>query len=213
MSFFFSRSSQSCGISFEGAGQLSDPWSSSGAAPPMRNVGFAWHARRHVERWVGGVLRPRVPMSRFPVFAAVFALTILSSSSASAQAPTAGSLPPPRFRADSAAVVGSLFGLRFVVRDLTTTGSRLRITSMADQVEHPLAGPGRLGVAPPQPSNSAAAGEAVTAFWIARRRHAPGVALMLVGVAGVITGLLIDESTITVAGAGAGLIGLYLYLR
>jgi hypothetical protein len=36
---------------------------------------------------------------------------------------------------------------------------------------------------------------------------------MLVGAAGVITGLLIDESIITVAGAGVGLVGLYLYLR
>ena len=47
----------------------------------------------------------------------------------------------------------------------------------------------------------------------ALRHRGPGVALMIVGAAGVITGLLIDESIITVAGAGAGLVGLYLYLR
>ena len=45
------------------------------------------------------------------------------------------------------------------------------------------------------------------------RRRAPGVTLMLVGAAGVITGLLIDESIVTVPSAAIGLFGLYLYLR
>jgi hypothetical protein len=36
---------------------------------------------------------------------------------------------------------------------------------------------------------------------------------MIVGAAGVITGLLLDESVVTIAGAGAGLVGLYLYVR
>jgi hypothetical protein len=36
---------------------------------------------------------------------------------------------------------------------------------------------------------------------------------MIVGAAAVVTGLLIDESLITILGAGTGLVGLYLYLR
>jgi hypothetical protein len=47
----------------------------------------------------------------------------------------------------------------------------------------------------------------------ARRRRAPGVALMLVGAAGLLTGLIVDESAITIAGAAVAGIGLYLYLR
>jgi hypothetical protein len=45
------------------------------------------------------------------------------------------------------------------------------------------------------------------------RHRGPGVALMVVGGAGIVTGLLIDEGVVTVAGALAGLYGLYLYLR
>jgi hypothetical protein len=40
-----------------------------------------------------------------------------------------------------------------------------------------------------------------------------GVALMIVGAAGIITGLIIHESVVTVLGAVAGGVGLYLYLR
>ena len=36
---------------------------------------------------------------------------------------------------------------------------------------------------------------------------------MIVGGAGLITGLLLDESIITIAGAGAAGVGLFLYLR
>jgi hypothetical protein len=36
---------------------------------------------------------------------------------------------------------------------------------------------------------------------------------MVVGAAGVVTGLLVDESIVTIAGAGVGLYGLYLYVR
>lgn len=39
------------------------------------------------------------------------------------------------------------------------------------------------------------------------------VALMIVGAAGIITGLAVDEDIITIAGAAAAGIGLYLYLR
>ena len=40
-----------------------------------------------------------------------------------------------------------------------------------------------------------------------------GTALMVVGAAGIVTGLVVDESIITIAGAGVGGYGLYLYLR
>ena len=40
-----------------------------------------------------------------------------------------------------------------------------------------------------------------------------GEILMLVGAAGIITGLLVDEDIVTVAGAGVGGFGLYLYLQ
>ena len=39
------------------------------------------------------------------------------------------------------------------------------------------------------------------------------VALMIAGGAGFVTGLLVDENILTVAGAGAAGVGLYLYLR
>ena len=43
--------------------------------------------------------------------------------------------------------------------------------------------------------------------------HGSAVALMIVGAAGIITGLAVDEDIITIAGAAAAGIGLYLYLR
>jgi hypothetical protein len=36
---------------------------------------------------------------------------------------------------------------------------------------------------------------------------------MIVGGAGIVTGLLVDESLVTIAGAAVGGYGLYLYLR
>ncbi len=48
---------------------------------------------------------------------------------------------------------------------------------------------------------------------LAQRGKGQAVALMIVGGAGLITGLLVDESIITIAGAGAAGVGLFLYLR
>lgn len=77
-----------------------------------------------------------------------------------------------------------------------------------------LVGSTRLGISQPPVSDVAAARDPLAAMRAAGLRHrGPGVALMLVGVAGVITGLIIDESLITILGAGTGLVGLYLYLR
>jgi hypothetical protein len=40
-----------------------------------------------------------------------------------------------------------------------------------------------------------------------------GVVLMIVGVAGMITGLIIEEPAVTILSAVVGGVGLYLYLR
>jgi hypothetical protein len=40
-----------------------------------------------------------------------------------------------------------------------------------------------------------------------------GRALMIVGAAGIVTGIIVDESIVTIAGAGVGGYGLFLYLR
>jgi hypothetical protein len=48
---------------------------------------------------------------------------------------------------------------------------------------------------------------------IGRRGRQEAVALMVVGAAGVVTGLIADESILIIAGAGVGGFGLYLYLR
>lgn len=45
------------------------------------------------------------------------------------------------------------------------------------------------------------------------RHRGPGVTLMVVGVAGVLTGALLNEGIVTLVGAGVGLYGLYLYVR
>jgi hypothetical protein len=36
---------------------------------------------------------------------------------------------------------------------------------------------------------------------------------MIVGAAGIVTGVIVDESIVTIAGAGVGGYGLYLYLK
>lgn len=43
--------------------------------------------------------------------------------------------------------------------------------------------------------------------------HHEGLALMIVGAAGIVTGLIIDEPVVTIVSAGVGGLGLYLYLR
>lgn len=54
---------------------------------------------------------------------------------------------------------------------------------------------------------------AIAAPAIGRGGRKEAVALMIVGGAGLVTGLLVDESLITIAGAGVAGVGLYLYLR
>jgi hypothetical protein len=47
----------------------------------------------------------------------------------------------------------------------------------------------------------------------ARGNRREGEILMIVGAAGIVTGLLVDEDLITIAGAGVAGFGLYLYLE
>jgi hypothetical protein len=88
----------------------------------------------------------------------------------------------------------------------------VRAQAIGTPAGHPaLIGSDRLGVSNPAP---AAAPAPLAAMSSAGLRHrGPGVALMLVGGAGIVTGLLLDEGIITVAGAAVGLYGLYLYIR
>jgi hypothetical protein len=46
-----------------------------------------------------------------------------------------------------------------------------------------------------------------------RANRRTGTSLMLVGLAGILTGLIVDEPVITIAGAGVGGLGLYYYVR
>lgn len=80
-----------------------------------------------------------------------------------------------------------------------------------------VASPTPLGLRTPLPADmvrSSATLDAATGITtLAARRRGQGELLMIVGGAGIITGALIDEGVITVAGAVIGLYGLYLYLR
>jgi hypothetical protein len=77
-----------------------------------------------------------------------------------------------------------------------------------------LVGTTRLGLSQSPSPDAAAAHTAIAPLPRDGLRHrGPGVALMLVGAAGVVTGLLLSENIITILGAGTGLVGLYLYLR
>lgn len=73
-------------------------------------------------------------------------------------------------------------------------------------------------LAPDAPALPALTAEApaVAPMTLAKGGHGgkkEAVALMVVGAAGIVTGLIADEDIITIAGAGVGGFGLYLYLR
>ena len=156
-------------------------------------------------------------MSGVPMLAGVCVLIALSPGAAPAQAPSAHSSQPAPLWGAGAVAARPENGLPLVTRYSSGPADRgLERTagtpSSPPRLDHVLVGSTRLGISPP-PVYSAIARDALTAVQSTSLRHrGPGVALMIVGAAGVITGLLVDESLITVAGAGAGLVGLYLYL-
>ncbi len=65
----------------------------------------------------------------------------------------------------------------------------------------------------PSVANSVASTVQPAALAVARSGRRAGEVLMIVGGAGIIVGILADESLITIAGAAVGGYGLYLYLR
>ena len=137
-------------------------------------------------------------MSRIPVLAVVCAIMALNPGAARAQTQN---------------------GFPLVTRDSSVSSDRglaltAGTTSAPLRFEQSLVGSDRLGISPPPVPDAVAARDPLAAFQGTSLRHrGPGVALMLVGAAAIVTGLLIDESLITILGAGTGLVGLYLYLR
>ncbi len=73
--------------------------------------------------------------------------------------------------------------------------------------------PSRFDTAAARPFARETSLEPVLAPYRTGRHAAPGVVLMIVGGAGIVLGALIEEDIVTIAGAGVGLYGLYLYLR
>lgn len=123
-------------------------------------------------------------MSRARLLAGVGAVLLLSVGSAHAQRTPATPIQP-----------------------LHSTGTTLSSQLAA---ERPFTGSGRLGQSQVISSRMEVSPAAVMQQ---QRRRAPGVILMIVGAAGVVLGIVTEEGIITVAGAGVGLYGLYLYLR
>ena len=72
-----------------------------------------------------------------------------------------------------------------------------------------MAGAPAAAVAAPDAETRAVAPEALVA--VRRADRHTGVTLMIVGLAGVLTGLIVDEGAITVAGAVVGGEGLFMY--
>ncbi len=73
--------------------------------------------------------------------------------------------------------------------------------------------PSRFDTAAARPFARETSLEPLLAPYRTGRHAAPGVVLMIVGGAGIVLGALIEEDIVTIAGAGVGLYGLYLYLR
>ncbi len=134
-------------------------------------------------------------MFRVSMLAGVCALMALGSGTARAQAPSAGSLQP-----SAPAVAGPA-----AIRSTTSASFRL---------DQSLVGTARIGISPPAsdvaPPRYAFAPVAAAS---SIRHRGPGVALMIVGAAGIVTGLLVREPVVTVVSAGVGLVGLYIYIR
>lgn len=131
------------------------------------------------------------------LFATLFAGAVLGPVLASAQVPGgAGAVPAVAAPGTAAAAAGPVvLGARSIFP---------ATTYLAGAPSADLAARLPLGVVSLEPLLAPA---------LPPRHREPGVALMIVGGAGIVVGSLIDSGLITVAGAGVGLFGLYLYLR
>lgn len=101
-----------------------------------------------------------------------------------------------------------LLGVALFVPIHSATAQAAAPNSVRPSAEQ-LAATARLYAAAPAPDPASPL--TVAAYQDGSRRQ--GVALMIVGVAGIITGLIIDEPVITILSAGIGGLGLYFYVR
>ena len=101
-----------------------------------------------------------------------------------------------------------LLGVALLVPIRSASGQAAVPNSVRPSAEQ-LAATARLHA--PAPAPDPASLLTVAAYQDGSRRQ--GVALMIVGVAGILTGLIIDEPVITILSAGIGGLGLYFYVR
>ena len=161
-------------------------------------------------------------MDRLRALLRAYGLLVLSASSAGAQGPATGGWHATRAPSLSAeaASARSLLGRpagesprqSLILRP--RPGARLLEGMRIAPPAAASAGNARLGLGTDSSAPRVVGLDATRRSLAAGLRHrGPGVALMIVGAAGVVTGLLVDESIVTIAGAGVGLYGLYLYVR
>ena len=161
-------------------------------------------------------------MARVPAIAKAMVLAALTAATARAQVPGAGPSPSngvsspvfPGAPGPRALVAGPALRPRVIASSEAAPEPSLAPGGVNTPGERSLVWAPRLGVSA-APASSESFRPATPAVRVAAglRHQGPGVALMIVGGAGVLTGILIDEPIISVAGAGAGLYGLYLYVR
>ena len=107
-------------------------------------------------------------------------------------------------------LVGALVALA-----VAATPQRLSAQASGKMIAPSSAALKAIAVLSPMPSNSFTASRPylITEVENARGSRRQGEILMIVGGAVLVTGLLVDESLVTIAGVAVGGYGLYLYLR
>jgi hypothetical protein len=109
------------------------------------------------------------------------------------------------------ALVAGLATISFVTLPNTSSAQTAQVRSIAPGQEVLLAS-ARLRSASTNPIRLDSSSRALVPQQY-RGKKREGEILMIVGAAGIVTGLLVDEDIITIAGAGVGGFGLYLYLE
>jgi len=103
----------------------------------------------------------------------------------------------------------ALFGFTAAPRSAAAQATGAGLIAPSPEI---LSAAAQLRLSAPQPVGLVApAGERMTQGSRGNRRQ--GEILMIVGAAGIVTGLLVDEDLVTIAGAAVGGFGLYLYLQ
>ena len=103
----------------------------------------------------------------------------------------------------------ALFGFSAAPGNASAQAAGVGVIAPSPEV---LSAAAQLRLSAPQPGGLVApAGELVTLGGRGNKRQ--GEILMIVGAAGIVTGLLVDEALVTIAGAAVGGFGLYLYLQ